>query len=47
MRLIFNSRFSRKFSVTVDGWGSKFETTKYRTTDISEVQNCEYSNNES
>ena len=25
-----------------EGWGSKFGTTKCRTTDISEFQNCEY-----
>ena len=25
-----------------DGWGSKFVTTKCRTTDISKFQNCEY-----
>ena len=24
------------------GWGSNFEMTKCRTTDISEFQNCEY-----
>ena len=28
------------------GWGSKFRTTKYRTTDISKFQNSEYYNNE-
>ena len=28
------------------GWGSKFGTTKCRTTDILKFQNCEYENNE-
>ena len=35
-------KFKFDFSGHFKGWGSKFRTTKCRTTDISEFQNCEY-----
>ena len=31
----------------LNGWGSKFGTTKYRTADILKIRNFEYWNNES
>ena len=34
--------FVREWQEKWEGWRLKFGTTKCRTTDISEFQNCEY-----
>ena len=36
------SRFQLYVPFVFLGWRSNFRTTKYRTTDISKFQNCEY-----
>ena len=44
--IIFRNILEIHKNVTRNGWGTKFEMFKFRTTDIPEFQNYEYQNSE-